>query len=245
MIYSDNTIKKTISAMTTAQKIAFEKWSNDPKSIKCHISGGNMKIGNTINFSLLPILDCTNCSTCLRSCYALKAIYQKGYNYESNTTLRAWAENSVIARNDPSRFIKAIAKAIKDYKSTFVRGHVSGDFFNAEYFRMLVNLAKDFPSVTFQYFTKSFKIVNEYLTAHNGKLPSNFILMYSGWIDQDITKENPFNMPIFSPINKEGLHGIPEGWQIKKCPGKCEICQNAKIGCIGAKRGTGVIVDLH
>lgn len=244
MEYSVNTIKRTIAAEKAAYLAAMEKFSIDPDSIKVHVSTGNIKVHDTLNISLLPVLDCTNCKTCIKNCYALKAIFSKGYNHEKNSVLKAWAENSVIAHYKPGRFISEVLKAIKANGCKFFRFHVAGDIFSWEYLYYIVELANQAPGTKFQFFTKSFDIVNSYV-AENGPLPNNIVLMFSGWPGVDISDKNPFNFPIFSPVTPSGVHGIPENWPTVMCPGNCELCEKNCLGCYNAKPGTGVLVPLH
>lgn len=241
-MYSINTIRRTVKVLKAAYNAAI--CSLEQKHV--FISSGNAKIGSTVNVSGAPVLQCTNCKNCIRQCYAIRSVYRYGYNENTNTVAQNWATNTAILVNDPDRYFAELQKYFDEYKPAFCRLHVSGDFISIDHLNRFIEFMKKNSYCTFQSFTKGYNIINLWIDKNGLKnWPKNFKLMFSGWPNFDITPYNPYNFPVFSPIDKSGNHGIPQGWKIKKCPGKCEVCEVAKIGCYGAKFGTGVTVDIH
>jgi hypothetical protein len=85
-----------------------------------------------------------------------------------------------------------------------VRIHVSGDFFNAEYFKAWMIVASCRPDVLFYAYTKSL----QYWVAHRGMVPSNMVLTASrGGRDDDMIEQHGLRSAkvVFSVAEAEAL----------------------------------------
>jgi hypothetical protein len=122
------------------------------------ISKGNSKVGNIPNISLVPVKDCTNCSACKKTCYALKAwrMYPQ--------VRKAWKQNSIFAHKDIYNYFSEIGNYLAKKQPKYFRWHVAGDILTQQYYDLMVSAAKEFPNTKFLCFTK----------AHSGKLIINF-----------------------------------------------------------------------
>jgi hypothetical protein len=85
----------------------------------------------------------------------------------------------------------------KDCKA--IRVHMSGDFFNQDYFDMWMNLAKQNPDIEFWAYTKSLS----YWVNRINEIPTNFVLTasYGGRQDDLIEKHNLKNVIVYSDLN--------------------------------------------
>ena len=75
-------------------------YSRGVSGCNLHISTTNSKLGFIPSFNLLPGITCSpeSCKHCLREgCYAVKNVFRCGYNVDTNTTLKAWTDNTVLA----------------------------------------------------------------------------------------------------------------------------------------------------
>lgn len=216
--YSNKTIKKVVFLLKMWLK--FYKLLPYNK-LKVHISKGNTKIGKTHNFSLPPILSCSNCSGCSHFCYDISSCLR----YEN--VQKARTENLAMMQKDMTKTFELIDIYISTRRANkYFRWHVAGDILNYDYFCNMVEIAKKHPDWLFWTYTKVYGIVNLYCDI-NGKdaIPDNFSIMFSRW--NGMPMSNPYNFAEFTCI-QEGMN-IPENqW---KCPGKCDICINAKRGC--------------
>lgn len=96
-----------------------------------HISVGNRKIGNMLNFSLLPGFTCGYWAkrTCLCSgCYALKENRYPAVLYNR-------VQNTIVAVCAPGWIVNAFIRKIDSMKKKpdFVRFHEAGDFVTDQY----------------------------------------------------------------------------------------------------------------
>lgn len=190
--------------------------------IAISISEGNMKTGRIPAFSLLPGCTCTPeaCAHCLREgCYAVKSAFQHGYNYDSNTTLKAWARNTAAARDhlpeleqELNRFFDAMTAP------RFFRIHVSGDFFSEVYAKMWFRVIKSHPHTRFLFFTKAWDIMRA--------LPwlelSNLSPVLSGWTGCRVP-DDLIRAGYRVAWCDDGIENrIPA--DAMECPGNCETC---------------------
>lgn len=207
------------------------------------ISGGNRKIGLVMNVSLAPIITCGKmCKHCRGLCYDIKACLQ----YVNVRIARAI--NTALALYDMPRYFAEIEAAINRRRvNKYFRWHVAGDIISAEYFAMMVEIARRHPDFIFWTYTKQYALVNAYIAAHgNSKeaaIPANLHIMFSEWkiVKNDkviaIPFPNPYGMPIFTIRFAE--EEIPN---LFKCPGNCDFCKQHICGCIA---GQSTYNDAH
>ena len=187
-----------------------------------HISETNSKLGCIPSFNLLPMVTCsaTACRTCLKDgCYAVKNLFRCGYDVDKNTTLKAWTENTVIAKKSVKKLEKEIIKYLQKKNPHFFRIHSSGDFFSVEYANMWFRIAKKFPETKFLAFTKQWDIIRKMRNKFY-KL-SNFSLVLSGWTNCEIPEDLRKNY-YCAWCNDGQETRIPENAIM--CPGNCETC---------------------
>ena len=189
--------------------------------VRLHVSETNSKLGCIPSFNLLPGLTCSPeaCRHCLREgCYAVKNLFCHGYNIEKNTTLRAWADNTVLATEYLERLeICIIDWLVKHHNITLFRIHSSGDFFSVEYANMWYSIAHMFPAIRFLAFTKQWDIVRQ---VPFYELP-NFSLVLSGWTGISIP-EDLREQYACAWCNDGEETRIPD--DAMQCPGSCESC---------------------
>lgn len=203
--------------------------------IKLCISSGNNKIGHAMNVSIMPGLDCGNCSHCIGFCYDVKACVRY-----PKTVIDARIRNSVLLERDRDEFFRRIDNAMnRRHKNKMFRWHVAGDIKDADYFQRMINNALNHPDFTIWTYTKMYSIVNDWI-AKNGPLPSNFTVMFSKW--DGVEMPNPFNLPVFVCRLKEGNKDHFDFDNCFHCPGKCDICKASGCGC---PFGESAWIDEH
>lgn len=221
------------------------------------ISEGNIKLGNIISISLIPVADCGNCSACHQLCYDIRTDCMR-QNVRSSR-----AKNSAILRHDPARFWNEWRGAV-GYYTTFrgtvaCRYNVGGDILDNDYFEEMIKTAQQFPNVDFLAFTKQFAIVNSWLDRNGGELPKNLHIVFSAWVGLEVP--NPYNLPtsnpVFSEVTKKKM-GYSESTTAKPgayyCTGNCTDCKagcnkhnSTEIwnGCWNLKKGEAVVFFAH
>ena len=213
-------LKKAVIGLRENMNMFMEK---PYKSLHLHISKGNMKIGRTHNFSMAPIITCSNCAGCKNYCYDIKAVLQ----YPN--VMKARAENTAMMLKDRKKTFKQIDKYISRRKvHKLFRWHVSGDILDLDYFSRMVKIARKHPDWIFWTYTKNYAVVNEWNRSHKGgkkSIPKNLSVMFSVW--NGMPCPNPFGMPTFTCI-MEGMEPDAGSWP---CPGNCESCIRSGHGC--------------
>jgi len=229
-MFSRESLKK-VSDMIK-EKIAFYM-STDMENIKICISAGNRKIGRVLNVSLPPLFTCANCSGCKNYCYDIKACLQY-----PGTVIDARVRNYILAMYYPEKYFAEIRKKLSNRrKNKFFRWHVAGDIPSMEYFKEMIEIAKDFPGFRFWTYTKNYSLVNEYCNKYGkNTIPANLSIMFSEW--KGMPMVNPYNFPEFRCIMPD--EKIPAGFT--ECPGNCEKCTTGKSGC---PYGKNKYVHLH
>lgn len=173
------------------------------EKVKLSITNGNSKLSRDIfSFSLTPIKGCLHSKVCRRYCYCIR--YYKAYRevrkaYDGNLELSK--------RADFARMLIDRLKLLKRVKA--FRLHVSGDFYNIEYYLKWVKAINAFPKMTFYGYTKNFDV-------HRVGIPSNLILIYT----------------------KVGRRVTPEKARLAGFNGYCEVVEKWKEGfrvCTGIK----------
>lgn len=169
---------------------------------------------------------------CKKYCYAKKA--ERMYK----ATREARERNLMASQQDSFIFDMAITiqfyldkKTWKD-KQVIFRIHESGDFYNAEYVRKWVIIARMFPEVTFIAYTKSLA----YFT--NELIPSNMVIRASIWSDtpqNDLDCISSNNMATYTALDKTALESFTGG--LCKCSdcATCQMCFNSTIKNIACK----------
>ncbi len=198
------------------------------------ISEGNTKLGNLPSISLLPVIDCGNCSHCAKSCYDLRhdMIYKQGVSARS--------VNSLIYSADPERYFREIDAWLTFYSPRAFRWHVGGDIKSTKYLTKMVEIAVKHKDIKFLCFTKMFHVVNGYVNNGNA-IPSNLKIIFSGWKGLDTT--NPYNFPSAHPLFPDGSTSAKDG--AKLCTGNCTHCLLENKLCWSLKEGEEIIFPAH
>lgn len=121
---------------------------------------GNKKISNRTAIVNLPAIDtCPGCSACYHidpktgekvcDCYAIKA--QRMYP----TCAKAWTRNKTLADMAPRFFVAVVNYQLALNNAEYCRMHSSGDFYNAAYAELWIEIAAENPAVKFWTYTKS------------------------------------------------------------------------------------------
>lgn len=103
------------------------------------------------HFSTLP--GCSNGGTCVcncTDCYGFKG------RYVFDSVKNALRMRTDIVRNDLEWFVAEIIREIRKHKIQFVRIHVTGDFFSADYVKAWNTIVKACPDVQFWTYTKTY-----------------------------------------------------------------------------------------
>lgn len=198
-------------------------------------SQGNRKTGSLVpSVSLIPIVDCGNCKTCSRGCYAIKhvCIYP--------SVQKQVANNSAIAHRRPEKYFADIRNEVR-FRS-FFRWHVQGDILDGNYFENMVRIAIDTPNCQFLAFTKMFDIVNSWID-NNGPLPANLHVIFSDW--KGLEMNNRHGLPVSSPIWNDGTTGKNVTEKRTLCTGFCEECARTNTGCWSAAKGETILFEAH
>lgn len=200
-----------------------------------NISAGNSKMGAIPSFSLPAGLSCAGgaLSPCFKDCYARKLqalrpsvlnAYMKNFERleQSIPMCESWLNWWLDNPNAPRLF----------------RIHVSGDFYNVDYFRMWQRVAKAHPQTRFMAFTKQFDVVKDGVCYHC--LPKNFTLIASAWPGVALPAWVKEEMPI--AYMQDGTEDrIPDG--AHHCDGNC--AGDCRGFCWGMRPGMSVVMDKH
>ncbi|MDD6530551.1 MAG: hypothetical protein PUF41_11300 [Prevotella copri] len=189
-------------------------------------------MGAIPSVSLPAIKTCRSCS-CASKCYAAKLERLRP------SVRRAYQKNLEILMEDPDTYWREVEAAIM--LSRFFRFHVSGDIPEESYFEHMVSIADRNPHCQILCFTKKFDLVNRYLSAHNGVLPENLHILFSGWLG--LQMDNPFSLPEAHVVFRDGSttarkDAIP-------CGGNCTDCAITDGGCWSLSRGQQVVFKEH
>lgn len=173
--------------------------------MKIIISKGNSKIGNIPNVSLRPVLDCGNCQSCAKDCYALKAF--RMYPAVKN----AWSNNGKVFRADPAGACNQVSNYVTHHKPEFFRWNVSGDILNQKHLDGIKSAAIANSGTKFLVFTKMHKLNFRDIPSNLKVILSMFPTMpkhgkklSTAWVQDGTEKRIPAN-----------------AWH---CPGSCLNC---------------------
>lgn len=186
-----------------------------------HAPRGNSKTGEIPAWNLLPGCTCTpeaqrHCM--IEGCYAMKNAIRAGYDVEKSAVLKAWADNTVLARDHVDILEVKLSQYFSGISAPrFFRIHASGDFFSAEYGRVWYRIAKKHPETRFLAFTKAWNVARE---VPFDTLP-NFSLVLSGWTGVEIPED--LRSRYRCAWCDDGIETrIPA--DAIECPGNCDTC---------------------
>ena len=225
--YNEKTLAKFAEALKEAVSGVKSGAYTDVK-----FSNKNSKMGAVASVSTLPFLTCpASCAgTCGAKCYAAKLA-----NLRPNV-LKNYAINTALAILRPTEYWNQIAEYVRGVR--YFRFHVSGDIVNAEYFRRMIEVARDNGKCEFLCFTKRYDVVNSWIDA-NGDLPENLHILFSGW--QNLTPDNPHNLPETNVFTCE--EDFNEDWKV--CGGNCFNCACRGVGCWQVGKGETIAFKMH
>lgn len=195
---------------------------------------GNRKTGaNCWTVSLLPIIDCLNCSGCAPQCYDLRndLIYP--------TVIADRARNSAIHKLDPTRYWTEIDQQIKANFVTELRLNVGGDLTYLD-FKMVKLIGELNPKTMILFFTKNYDGINKFLDEDS--FPDNVKPIMSAW--EGMERENRHNLPESHVLYEDGRTTAPE-YGATYCGGNCSECAFEGKGCWNLKKGEHVIFRAH
>lgn len=163
---------------------------------------GNAKLNTTIATFSLPAGECCPFA---KNCKCEVKLNEDGKRYLKDgpyQTYRCFAASQQVVftslykmvhynknllyklRNSTKRMEDLITKSLPT--QNIIRLHVSGDFFNENYFKAWLNVAKNNPTKKIYAYTKSVRYVVKYLN----QIPENMILTCSyGGVDDNLIKE--------------------------------------------------------
>jgi Gene product 88 len=208
------------------------------KDMYVRIMEGNTKLNDILNYSITPVLSCTYKTTlCTIGCYAVK-----DYKMNRLNVAKSHIANYKMSLRDDfvEVMIQAIEKQLarKKYQGKHVtfRIHVSGDFYNYEYFTKWIAITDHFKNrnISFGCYTKSIVFIRSYMKQNNRTLDSlNINFMSSIWSDTkqkyiDLTNELGLN--VFTAYDSK-TQELPEGYlpcaddtEKGSCGTKCNLC---------------------
>lgn len=232
-----------------------EMYSPDFREVHIHTGHGNNKIGdNVLTCSTLPgskplsnkegkiYTDvhgtchgcCEGCNGCEENgCYAIN--YVKRW---CKSCIPAYADNTVLLRNDMERFFYELHREIEKAKEPIVRPNISGEMDSFEFYVGWWETAKKYEDKQFYNYTKRFEWLEEL-----PQLP-NFVNNVSIFLGN---YDNPYGYPEF--IFDDGSD--PSLAKVFHCPAvskegkptgiKCKQCRR----CEYAKKGQRTAVYKH
>lgn len=225
-----------------------------------HVSKGNAKLGAGVwNFSLLPGdeplkrkdgLQLTNiagtcsgcCEVCKKECYAINSALM-----HHNVNIRAWGENTMLARENMSVFFSELQNFIDRNEVSVIRAHVSGEFFSFEYMVAFIQFAKRNEDVTFYFYTKRYKWLEDAEDVFGGDLEKsvpNLHPLVSEWHNN---YSNPRGFAEFhyddgtDPELKKMFHCPAVDKKGRETGVTCAMCKR----CRKAKKGDKIAVYAH
>lgn len=227
---SDEAITKRVNKINNTRK----EMLKDVSSLHVKLQKGNRKTGqNCWTVSLLPVVDCGNCSKCKRNCYDLRndLIYPQ--------VIADRAKNSAIHKADPKRYWNEISTQVKANFVRELRLNVGGDLKDDD-FQYIAKLGRENPQTMILFFTKNYKGINEFLNHH--KFPKNVKPIMSTWAGMKM--DNPYKLPQSHVLYEDGKTTAPEYGAVY-CGGNCSECAFKGEGCWNLKKGEHVVFHAH
>lgn len=211
-----------------------EEMEKQIEELHVRLQPGNKKTGRRCyTVSLLPIIDCSNCSQCMWKCYDFKS------NLRVDRQINDRCRNSVIHKLDQARFWKEIDMQTKANFITELRINVGGDLSDSD-FAYVAQLGRDNPRVRFLFFTKNYKGINKFLASN--EFPENVHPIMSAW--EGMEMENPHCLPEAHVLYEDGKTTAPK-YGAYYCSGNCSECAFEDKGCWTLKRNEHVIFRIH
>lgn len=175
---------------------------------------GNLKMGPQVFLYNLPAKStCTPTEWCLKGknnkprCYALRN------NYLFPSVIKAAKERLKISKRKD--FVDQMVEAIHKKNVNYFRLHSSGDFYNEEYVKKIIEISKQCPETLFRTTTRRHDLTDIILELDS--LP-NFIVRES----LDTERQEPIMGLKFAALSQ-----LPVAKDAFKCPGDgCEKCQH-------------------
>lgn len=202
----------------------------------CHIvlQDGNKKTGRDCKtVSLIPGLDCGNCSCCFHRCYDNRSdcMYTK-VRFDR-------ARNSAVHLADRERYWCEIDMQVKANYVSLLRINVGGDLDNED-FPWVAWLAAGNPKCRIMFFTKNYDGAALFLD--DFAQPDNMHMILSAW--PGLEMYNPYNIPVAHVLFKNGVTTAPEYGAIY-CKGNCTGCAYNDEGCWTLQPSDNVIFHYH
>lgn len=219
-----------------------DKYIKNVENIHVKLVAGNTKTGiNCRTVSLLPVVDCPNCSKCKGNCYDVR------HDCINTCCVNLRAQNSAIHKVDRPRYWKEIDEAVKAEFCLELRLNVGGDL-EREDFDFVQKLGESNPRTDILFFTKNYDSCNEFISSNIDKYPDNFGFpsnvhpIYSAWIGMEMN--NPYNVPTSHVLWENGDTTAPE-FGSYYCGGNCSACHFYKEGCWELKANESVVFKAH
>ena len=206
----------------------------DVDSLHVKLQPGNRKTGtNCWTVSLLPVIDCKNCSECKWDCYDLKndLIYPN--------VIYDRCKNSVIHQEDRDRFWSEIDTQVKANYVTELRLNVGGDLWDDD-FKYVSELGKSNPRTMILFFTKNYTGINKFL--ENDSFPENVHPIMSAWCGMEMS--NPHELPEAHVLYENGKTTAPS-YGSYLCTMNCSECAFNRRGCWTLKQNEHVVFLVH
>ena len=153
-----------------------------------------------------------------KGCYAMQGKFNCASTVNSN------AVNTILAREFPEFFEKAIRAQLDTMPGIAVRLHAAGDFFSKEYANIWRGIVRDYPG-------------NEFWTYTKAEFENTFDNLPNGNIVKSIIPEYGFNFGTIEYILRAYMELVARGEKpyICRCTfDKMQHCENCK-GCIDNK----------
>ncbi len=202
--------------------------------VHIRLQQGNTKTGkNCWTVSLIPILDCVNCTECKYNCYDIcNVCFQPVVQNDR-------ARNSALHKADPCRFWEEVDMQIKANYVMELRINVGGDLTDND-FEYIKVLGEENPKTKILFFTKNYDGINKFL--NNNSFPDNVSVLMSAWIGMEM--DNPHNLPCSHVLWEDGTTSAPD-FGAYYCSGNCSECAFKGEGCWNLKHGEHVIFKAH
>lgn len=169
------------------------------------IRPGNTKLGEVPCFSLLALETCPGSTEiCRASCYATKRFFKMG------NVRRAHRRNWEASQE--SDFVSKMIDEIRQMELELLRVHVAGDFYDEEYVRKWIKIAKACPEVSFYTYTRSWREQELVPALMQLSMVKNFTLWWSCDKETDAIDGRPPVVPGIRVAYMQAEHGelIPE-----------------------------------
>jgi hypothetical protein len=146
-------------------------------------------------------LICTGAADCISGCFG----DQGAYNWGSTISAYEWRYRQTKLPSFTADYSKALAPKVKTcerkQESLYNRVHDIGDYYSLAYWLKWDAIIRSFPSVTFYSYTKNIPMFKR--LEREGKLPTNFIVIYSlgGKYDFLIDQVNDRHSRVFETVN--------------------------------------------